>query len=218
MNEEFQHRYDEEAELGMPEPLPDDESIVWQGAPTFRAVAIHMVHLRKVALYFAALLLVRLLWLLGSGQTLMGDLPAILGLSVLAMVSLTILAAFAWMIAGTTLYTITTRRVIMRIGIALTMTLNLPFERLQAADVRVHRDGSGDVFMRVHNDKRMGYIVLWPHLRTFRLASPEPALRAIPDAEVVAGIFAEAVRSNLGADAVKAPDRVAEPGVAAMGT
>ena len=34
---------------------------------------------------------------------------------------------FAWASARTTVYTITNRRVVMRFGIALPMTLNLPF-------------------------------------------------------------------------------------------
>ena len=42
----------------------------------------------------------------------------------------------AWLSARNTVYTITDRRVVMRIGIVLTLTFNLPFKRIAAAGLQ----------------------------------------------------------------------------------
>jgi hypothetical protein len=53
---EFEH----EPVRGLPEKLPAGERILWQGTPSWRALAIRAFHARKVALYFAALVVWRL--------------------------------------------------------------------------------------------------------------------------------------------------------------
>ena len=45
----------------------------------------------------------------------------------------------------TSVYTVTDRRVVLRIGVALTASLNLPFRQIEQASVRLHADGSGDI-------------------------------------------------------------------------
>ena len=40
---------------GLPQRPPAGETILWQGAPQWRATALRTFHVRKVALYFAAL-------------------------------------------------------------------------------------------------------------------------------------------------------------------
>ena len=56
-----------------------------------------------------------------------------------------ILAAFAWGSARTTVYTITNRRVVMRVGIALPVTLNLPFAGSPRPACGCTADGTGDI-------------------------------------------------------------------------
>ncbi len=41
----------------------------------------------------------------------------------------------AWLSARSTVYTLTDRRMVMRMGIVLTVTFNLPFKRIAAADM-----------------------------------------------------------------------------------
>ena len=211
-----ENEYDFEPVPGLPEELPDDESIVWQGAPSFRGVALHVLHVRKLAIYFAVLLGLRQLWLAGNGQSLVTDFASTSGLVLGASVALALLLLLAHLVAKTTLYTITTKRVVLRIGVALPMTLNLPFTKLEAADVRTYRDGTGDVFMRLRPGKRLSYVVLWPHLRPLRVIGVQPSMRGLPEPAVAAAHFADAVRANLGAAEVSTPGRVAEPGVAAL--
>jgi hypothetical protein len=40
-----------EAQLGLPEKLPKGESILWQGAPDFKAVALRVFHMRALLIY-----------------------------------------------------------------------------------------------------------------------------------------------------------------------
>ena len=53
------HEHEFEAAPGLPEPLPAGERILWQGAPDWRALAVHVFHVRKLAAYFAGILRVR---------------------------------------------------------------------------------------------------------------------------------------------------------------
>jgi len=46
------HEHEFEPEYGLPERLPDGEKMLWQGAPDFKALAIRVFHLRKLALHF----------------------------------------------------------------------------------------------------------------------------------------------------------------------
>ena len=67
----------------------------------------------------------------------------------------------------------------MRIGIALPMTLNLPFaHRSRRPGCRLHADGSGDIAAALAGGDRIAYLHLWPHARPWQLARPEPMLRA----------------------------------------
>ena len=51
------HEHEFEPQHGLPERLPGDERIVWQGAPDPGVLARRAFHLRKLALYFGLLLM-----------------------------------------------------------------------------------------------------------------------------------------------------------------
>ena len=55
------HEHEFEAAPGLPEPLPRGERLLWQGRPDWRQLALHAFHVRKLAFYFAFMLLVQLL-------------------------------------------------------------------------------------------------------------------------------------------------------------
>ena len=96
-----------------------------------------------------------------------------------------LLAGTAWLSARSTLYTLTNKRVVMRIGIVLTITLNLPLRQVRAADLLAHADGSGDVSLALAGTHRIGWFHLWPHARPWALRDPQPALRCVADAQAV---------------------------------
>ena len=181
---------------GLPEPLPRGEALVWQGAPLWEKLARRAFHLRKLAVYFAVLLTWYTYSVVGSHQGMQEDATDVLRAGGVALAALGLIALFAWGVARTTVYTITTRRVVIRFGIALPMTINIPFKQIVAASVRANPDGSGDILLSLATSDKISYIILWPHVRPWRLARVQPLLRSIPDAVGVAEKFGRAFASN----------------------
>ena len=182
---------------GLPERPPAGELILWQGAPAPFALARDALNLYWVAGYFALLAV----WRVGVSSIDMGFAEALpLGVPFVALGALSCLVLYgiAWVLAKTTVYTITTARVAMRVGAALTVTLNLPFKRIGSAELAVRNDGTGTIVFETGGDVRLSYLVLWPHVRPWHLKHTRPALRAVPDAANVAKIFAEAAETRIG--------------------
>jgi Bacterial PH domain len=186
------HEHEFEPQLGLPEPLPADERILWQGSPDWRVLARTAFHVRKLAVYFGVILALRLSFALADGGTTAEALRATVMVLPLALVAIGIAAALAWLAARTTVYTLTDRRVVMRIGIVLSLTFNLPLKRLATAGLRLHPGGTGDMPLALVGTDTIAYLHLWPHARPWRVAKPEPMLRAVPDAATVSALLADA--------------------------
>jgi len=183
---------------GLPADLPKGERLLWQGSPDWKSQALNTYHVRAVALYFAVLLL----WRIGAGFGAGHD-PATIAISCLWLLGLGTIAAgmlatLGYVSARTTIYSITSARVLLRHGIAVPVTVNIPFTLLEAADMRMRRDGSGDLFLRLRADQRLGYLVTWPHLRPSKITRPQPSFRALRDAAAAAQVLADAVQSSGG--------------------
>ena len=108
-----------------------------------------------------------------------------------------LLMIFGFVQARTTVYTITNRRIAMRIGAALTVTLNLPFTQIGSADLKLRRSGVGTIALDLLGDTRLSYLVCWPHVRPWVMRRTQPALRCIPDAERVAGLLADSAEARV---------------------
>ena len=189
---------------GLPEKLPKGEHILWQGAPDPRRLAREALGLRWVAAYFVLLAV----WRVGVSttiaplpQALLHGVPFLL----LGAVACAILYGIAYVQARSTVYTLTNKRVAMRIGAALTMTLNLPYTCIGTARLDLKPSGHGTLAFELIGDTRISYLMSWPHVRPWRMARTQPALRCIPDAEKVARLFADAAET-----------RISEPRVARM--
>jgi hypothetical protein len=187
---------------GLPAVLPPGEKLLWQGAPAWRALAISAYHVRKVGIYFVLLAL----WRIGIGLA-DGDSARVVGVScawLLAMgaVAAVLLTVLALLSARTTVYSITSGRIIIRFGIAFPMTINIPFSLLESADLKLRRSGDGDLLMSVRADQRLGYLVTWPHVRPWRFKRPEPSFRALTDAPHAAAVLAQAMKAYAEASAL----------------
>lgn len=189
---------------GLPDELPDGEQLVWQGAPAWTALAVHAFHVRAVAVYFAVLLAGRAAWLSSEGLSFVDVALGCVGPALFAGLALGILALVAWASAKAALYTITTRRIVIRQGIALPTTVNLPFGVFDGASIKVRGNGTGDIALRTLPGHRVGYAVLWPHVRPWRFARPEPMLRSIPDAARVGDLLTRCFAAALPAGGVAA--------------
>lgn len=175
--------YEFEPIRGLPGNLPAGEHILWQGSPNAWAFARSALATRWIAGYFAALVV----WAMVRG-TLMGVLMT----AGLGAVAVALALVFAVSVARTTVYTITNRRVVLRIGVALSKCINLPLSQLAAADLRAQGQGFGDISLALTTRSNLGYAMLWPHARPLQFGSPQPMLRAIPAAAEVAGVLARA--------------------------
>ena len=201
-----QHEHEFEPQPGLPEPLPPGEKLLWQGAPDWKAMAVEVFHVRQLALYFVAILLLRAGFVLSDGAGLMGVLASWAWLVPMAAIALGILVALARLAAQTTVYSITDRRVILRVGIVLTVTFNLPFKHIEAAGLMLRgKDGHGDIPLTLTRGDRIAILQLWPHARPWRVARPEPAMRCLPDAAAVGQLLAQAWSASTGAAAAKQP-------------
>lgn len=186
------HEHEMEPQYGLPEHLPAGETIRWQGSPEFKAMALRVFHVRKVAVYFAALLALRAVLVASDGGSLTDALFALAWPLPLALTALVALTALAWMTATTAVYTLTDKRVVMRIGIVLTLTFNIPLRTLKAASLRRGAGGIGDVVIQLAGPDQIAFLHLWPHVRPWHVARPEPMLRALADAPHVAALLTQA--------------------------
>ncbi len=175
--------YEFEAQPGLPEKLPAGEHIVWQGAPDPWQLALHALHVRKLALYFAAMMGLQAIHASGDGRPVLASL-ALSGS--FAVVALLILGAIAWMAARTTLYTLTNKRIVMRIGIVLTVSYNLPLKQIAGAAFKPLSAGFGEIALALKGSDRIAWVHLWPHARAWHLRRPQPTLRCLPQAQAVA--------------------------------
>ena len=199
--------FESEPIRGLPEHLPAGEHILWQGAPNWRSLARRAFHVRMIAGYFVVLAAWSAIATLFDGGGAASAAMTVLWICILGGLAIGLFALIAWLVGRTTVYTITERRLVMRIGIAMPMTINIPLRLIESAAVKTRPDRSGDIPIRLTGSTRIGYVILWPHARPWRLAKPEPMLRAVPDAEAVATILARALCEAAGTAATAPANR-----------
>ena len=191
MNE---HEY--EPVRGLPELLPAGERTIWRGEPDWRSLARRVFHVRKIALYFGLLIAFSIASKLVGGESIAAVVSAVSWQLTLALSALGILFFLAWLYARTTVYTLTSERLVMRFGVALTLAVNIPWTRITRADLLLHGDGTGDIVFTVDPERRMSYILLWPFVRPWRFAPVMPAIRSIHGADAVAAQLGDILRTR----------------------
>lgn len=214
---------------GLPEELPAGERVLWRGGPDWKSLAMHVFHVRAVAIYFAIVLAWKVYGALAAGEGAAAAASTGVLVVMAGVAALGLLCLFAWLIARSTIYTVTSERVVIRAGVALPKAINIPFAVIGSASLRARPGGDGDIPLQTTGDNRAAYLHLWPHARPWRLARAEPMLRGVPDAARCAQILGAALAEKAGQPAtritVAAPDdardgaRGAMPGqTAAMNT
>jgi Bacterial PH domain len=181
---------------GLPERPPQGEDILWQGRPAPLALARDAYGLYWIAGYFALIIV----WRASAGYADGGlQMALAMGLPyvILAGLGVLVVLGLAWVQARTTTYTITTARVVQRIGAALPVTFNLPFSQIGSASADLRRDGTGTIALQTLGETRISYLIAWPHVRPWTMSKTEPALRSIPQAAMIAKLLAEAAETRL---------------------
>lgn len=174
---------------GVPQPLPSGESLVWQGGPDRAALARHALHVRALTVYFGAIMLLGLIGAVRDDVALPQILTALLLQSLLSGMVIGAVHLYARLIAANTVYAITDRRVVMKVGIVLPTTINIPFRLIDSAAIHTFRDGTGQIALKLLPPDRIGYFHLWPHARGWRLRFPEPSFRGLVNAQQVGEVL-----------------------------
>jgi len=181
---------------GLPELPPRGEVILWQGRPNWFRLTVESLNLWWVVAYFAVLTTWRFITVidvLSFERAIIMTLPFV----IMTLIVVLLLMLVGFIQARATVYTITNRRVAMRIGAALTVTLNIPYTQIENAAVSVGKAGCGNIALETKGASKFSYLVLWPHIRSWKISKPEPTLRAIPDVQSVAQILAKAAKARI---------------------
>jgi hypothetical protein len=183
---------------GLPHGLPTGETLLWQGKPDFRRLLMDAFRLRMLSVYVGVIVL----WSVASAAFAGYDPREILASAVWAIglgaLALALIMLMAWLTARSTIYTITSRRVVIAHGASIRKHLNLPFAKIEAAGIRINDQGFGDIPLTLDARTRLSYILLWPHVKAGKKAGVEPMLRAVPDAGSVAKLLADAWAAHQG--------------------
>lgn len=189
--------FDFEPQPGLPKPLPVGEDLLWQGSPDPAALAREAFKANWVLGY----LLVLAVWRAsvafpvgGFGQSVAVFLPYL----VLALAAYGLIRLLARAVARAAIYSITSNRVILRIGAALQVTWTVPFTKVASASLSTRpMTGTGTIALDLTEGQRISFLALWPHLRPGFGHTVQPAFRCIPDAARVARILSDAAQTRI---------------------
>ena len=178
----------------LPADIPEGERVLWFGRPEWVSLARAAYRADLVAAYFAALAV----WN-AVGESEAGSMAVAIAIGkslALGAACLGLLSLLAWLSARTTLYVVTSRRIVMKVGIALPIFFNIPYSQIASAALRTFNDGTGEIPLALAPGRRIALLHLWPHARPFHIANPQPALRSIAQAADVAAILAQAMAAE----------------------
>ena len=197
------NEHETEPVWGLPETPPEGERIVWQGQPAWREMALRTFHVRKIGLYFVLLAGIHVGLKLHDGASGLVAAKGGAWLLLLGLFTTVLLAFLARLYAKTTIYTITSRRLVMRFGVALPMMINIPWNKVEAADLKTHPGDHGSIALTLSKDRRISYWLLWPHAVPWRFSPVRPMLRCVADPQRVVSALQMVVHDL--------PDTVAKP-------
>ena len=176
----------------LPADVPAGERILWHGRPRAFGLARRAFRGDLVAVWFGLMVLWNGLSGVYDAGWQHGAIEAARTLAT-GIASLALVGLLGWLSARTTLYVVTSRRVVLKAGIALPVFFNIPFAEIVAADLRVHADGTGDIALGLTPGRRIAYLHLWPHAKPFVFRAPRPMLRCIAHPGAVADQLARAL-------------------------
>ena len=189
--------FDFEPQPGLPKALPEGETLLWQGSPDSAALAREAFKANWILGY----LLVIAVWRAsaacpdgGFGLSVAVFVPYL----ALALAGYGIVRLLARAVARAAIYSITSQRVILRIGAALQVTWTVPFTKIANASLATRPiTGTGTIAMELVPGQHISYLALWPHLRPGFGHGVQPAFRCIPDAAQVARILSDAAQTRV---------------------
>jgi hypothetical protein len=189
--------FDPEAQYirGIPYPLPKGERILWQGGPEYFALAKHVFKVPLYVVYFS-LLVVAQGWYVTVTRDSQAAALVLLPLTVAGMGTCLYILMYAWLTARNSWYAITTRRVVLKVGVALTVTVNVPLKVIASAGVRRFKDGSGELAFPLEAAERLSLFQLWPHWKPWNINRPVPQMRGLRQLDTVVEALRQALEAT----------------------
>ena len=181
---------------GMPEALPDGETVLWQGRPSAVALAFGAFRLRWVLGYFLVVVLFRLANLSSNGAETSQLNGALLTSAMFCGAAVALIFGLSFVMSRAAVFTITNHRVVLRHGAAIRKYVNIPFSKMAGAQMKRRGARTGDISFQLDGPGQPPYLHLWPFARPFKFSKPQPMIRGIEDAGTVAQILARAVFDN----------------------
>ena len=178
---------------GLPSELPPGETLLWQGRPQWRSLARRTFKLNWLIAYLTAFVALRLVTGLQHGEGVKAFVAAAQAAGLAALCTGVVLL-LAWGYARVTLYSITSERIVMRIGVAIPITVNLPFRRIASADLQASAT-EGDIVLQLASGGGIAWLHLWPHTQTRFVSKPRPTLLSLARPAEVATLLGKAVEA-----------------------
>ena len=200
--------YEDEPVEGLPDFLPEGETMVWQGRPTVAAMARRVFFIPHLALYFGLLIAGHTVYRLMEGVSAAQVMGTFVWQAGLAATVLVLLAWLARSYAASVMYTLTSERLVIRSGVALPMMVNIPIAQITAADMRVYRDGTGDIVLTPVADRKLHWVLLWPNVSAWYSRPIRPLLRGLAEPQRAADALAAVASQHY---QVTAGEQVAVP-------
>ena len=189
------HTHEFEPTFGFPESVPTSEKVIWQGRPCPLLIARRIFFLPHLVFYFFMMSFLSLLFqidILTTKDLLIDFLSNML----LGSVAIFLLLAISYLVSSTTVYSITDKRLVMRIGIVLNLSLNIPLNKIHLAESRAYADKSGDISLELTPGNKIAYLHLWPHCRPWFFSAPRPRLSCLKEVDMVAMLLKDSWRKE----------------------
>jgi len=180
---------------GVAEALPPGERVLWEGAPAPQAVARHLLFVRPLTAYFAAMVA----WWMFANRDQIATTAFWTPVGMQLLLVGAVLGGFLWLgrwIARSTIYAITDRRIVMRLGVIFPLTVNIPLRNIMGAQVKQFGDGTGQIALQLDPKEKLAWIVLFPHVRPWRFTNPQPLLRGLADPAQVGEVLRNATLAS----------------------
>ena len=175
--------------------IPEGESILWKGKPSFWGFSWYFFGLKLLAFYLIILSVVfaARLTVTDFFTAFVGDfLPFLLS----GILTSFILMALAKIQSQSSVYIITENRVIIKSGAALSFLISMPFKKIKAVNLQKRKGSLGTISFELNSGKRVPYISCWPSVRPWRFKNTEPAFSCIENVDEVATILRKSVMAG----------------------
>ncbi|MEM6411377.1 MAG: photosynthetic complex putative assembly protein PuhB [Pseudomonadota bacterium] len=196
---------DAEPMRGLPEVLPEDETLLWQGRPSAVGLMFGAFRVRWIIAYFVLTTFGRLSYMASVDAAPQAMNSVALTSVLTCILAVTILGVIAFAMSRAAIFTITSKRVVIRHGVALPKFVNAPFSRMQSAQLRRRSPRLGDIALQMEEAGRTPYLHLWPFAKPFKYTEPQPMLRSLREPETIAKLLAEAVQNHAPGHVVLSP-------------